>query len=139
MAYTSALGPISVAVYAALNVPALTTTLSCGVYDDVPRGAAFPYVRIAGETEVRLDTMGQAGKSCTLQVHIFSQHQGDQEAQAIASQVIALLHYQSLTVSGYELIAVQHDQTLNAGDETVNGLATRHYVVLFRIEVMQTS
>ena len=35
--------------FTALNVSAITDTLNCGVFDDVPQNATYPYIAIGEE------------------------------------------------------------------------------------------
>ena len=140
MAGQSALGAIWSAVYGALNVSSLTSTLSCAVYDHVPQRPTFPYVRLQSPTETKLDTFAADGKDCTIQVHIFTSgdaYRGAGKAQAILSEVIDLLHNATLTVTGHSLLMCQYDNGFDAGDDDVNGVLVKHYVATFRLWVME--
>ena len=141
MPHQSALPAIWTAIFTALDVASITTTLGCGVYDQVPQPPTFPYLRVSAPTETRQDTFGKAGKDCTIQVHIFTAsdgYEGGPRAQAILSQVIALLHYVAFSVSGHDLLACQYEQGIDAGDDDVNAQLVKHYVATFRIQVMET-
>jgi Protein of unknown function (DUF3168) len=136
----SALSPLLSAVFTALNVPPLTTTLNCAVYDSVvPQGAPHPYAVVFSSTEVPEDTMGEYGSSLTFQVHAYTQQPGSGQATDIVSQIRQLLDQGKgrageprLTVTSYETLQVSYEQTLDAGVELVNGVATQHFVVQFR-------
>jgi hypothetical protein len=138
--HKSALPAIWAAVYTALNVSALTSTLGCGVYDQIPRKPVFPYLRISSPTEVPDDTFGSAGKACTVQLHIFTSaagFEGAPQAQAILSAAIGLLHHVPFTVFGHDLLICEYEIGIDAGDDDVNGVQIKHYVATFRVLVMQ--
>ena len=48
--------PLQQAIFSALNVSAMTSTLNCGVYDDVPQSASYPYIALGEETGVDYST-----------------------------------------------------------------------------------
>ena len=39
-------------IYTALNVSAITSTLSCGVYDEVIDGNSYPFITMGEETAI---------------------------------------------------------------------------------------
>jgi hypothetical protein len=143
----SALPAVWAAVYTALNVAAITSTLGCAVYDDVPQGSAYPYLRMQSPTENRLDTMGKAGKDITLQLHVFSSndsYDGGGQAQAIVSAACTLLNYPStttapfdLTASGFDCLMCRPEDLHDAGDEDAGGVLIKHYVQTVRVWVME--
>ena len=133
----TAAGPVMAAIYTALNVAAITSALGCAVYDDVTQGAAFPYLRISTPSGIPWDTFGKAGKERVIEVHVFSQYRGRKEAQDILDQVIALLQYQALTISGHTTIVVNYEQDLDGEDEEIGGKKTVHKVGLFRVIVQE--
>lgn len=138
MAHLSAIDAVLEAIYDALNVAAMTTLATGGVHTDVPQATAFPYVRIDSPVEGRLDTMGRAGKTVSVQVHAFSDYQGPTKAAAILSKAVELLHYAAISVAGHSTIAVQYQGGVDAGDETVNGVTVYHYVGTFDVMVQQS-
>ena len=141
MPHMSALPAIWAAIYTALNVSAITSTLGCGVYDHVPQAPTFPYLRMQSPTETRQDTFGKAGKDCTVQVHFFTSsetYEGAGRAQALLSAVIGLLHYVPFAVTGFDHLACQYENGFDAGDDDVNGQVIKHYVATFRVQVMET-
>ena len=130
-------GPVMAAIYAALNVTAITTTLACGVYDDVPRDAAFPYIHLSTPSGIPWDTFGSAGKQRVLQVHIYSTYEGGTEANSIADKVMELLQYQALSVSGHTLCGLQYESDTDASYEDDGGVKVVHRVVSFRVTVQE--
>ncbi len=144
MTAKSAIPAVAVAVYSALNVAAITTTLGCPVYDNVPQAAPFPYIKLGSWTENRLDTMSKAGKDLTLQVHVFSSYAGGAEAQAILAKVSQLLNYPStttapfdLTASGFDCLMCRPEDAHDAGAELVAGVNVQHYVQSVRVWLME--
>lgn len=136
----SALSPVSVAVFTALNVAALTDTATGGVRDDVPQNPTFPFVFY----EVQEDDLGGFGSSphfaeVELRVHVFSVQETLAQAQTIGAKVVELLRNVSLTISGYTHAGkVFYDRTVLLGDELLNGIKVHELVVFFRIAAEST-
>ena len=140
MSHISAMPAVWNAIYAALNVSSMTTTLGCAVYDHVPQPAPNVYLRMSSPTENRMDTFGADGKDVTVQLHIHTSsdvYRGGGKAQAILSHAITLLHHVSLTVSGQSLLVCAYEDGFDAGDEEINGVIYKHYVGTFRVRVME--
>jgi hypothetical protein len=138
MPHLSAIDQVTDAVHGALDVSGMTALATGGVYTNVPQAPTFPYVRVGQPTENRMDTMGRAGKTVSIQVHIFSDNTGPTQAAGILSKAIELLHYQALTVSGHSTMAVQYQTGFDAGDEVINGVTVYHYVAIFDVIVQQS-
>lgn len=123
------------AIYARLNGDAeLTTTLGAAVYDEVPDGAAFPYVSIGEVTENPRDTMGTTGRDTTVTVHVWSQYPGSKEVKQIQNRVDELLDRWTPTVAGWN-----ETQMLQEFFETFrdpDGL-TRHGVSRYSVHLHQ--
>ena len=139
MAHLSAIDAVTETIVDALNVSAMKSTLATnGVYAHVPQGTDPPYVRVDSPVETRMDTMGKAGKTVSLNVHAFSDYKGPTKAAQMISKAVELLHYQSLSVAGHTTVAVQYDGGTDAGDEIVNGKTVYHYVGTFNVTVQQS-
>lgn len=138
-----ATGEVVAAVKAALAVASITGASwpgSCTVWDDVPQGTPFPYIRITdvsarGET---LETMGKSADDVLIQVSVFSQYEGGLEARAIRKQVMALLHNATLSVSGATFVSCRREISGDGADEEINGVVTRHRYVQFRVHVRES-
>lgn len=134
----SALSPVSVAVYTALNVAAVTDLATGGVGDDIAQGTGYPFVLY----EVHETANGGMGTKpgqgqlpqIDLMVHVFSQYDGLSEAQGVMDMVVAALA-DPPTVSGYGSWAIFHDETINLGDQIVAGLKVKELVARFRLYV----
>jgi len=80
---------------------ALTTKLGGNnIYDFVPEGTSFPYVKVGDQTMVDDGTKDKKGSDFTLIVHTFSRYRGSKEIKEIMSLVYDVLHESSLSVSG---------------------------------------
>lgn len=139
----TATGPVLTAVYDALNVAAITSTLGAGVYETMaPQRATFPYVLITTPSGVPFDTFGTAGKERVVQVHVFGSsaaYESGTQVNALCDTVVELLQDQALTVSGHTLTGLRYDQDIDAAAEDVGGLVILHRVVSFRVHVQETS
>lgn len=108
---------------------ALDAALSCEVYDDVPQGAAFPYVTIGDDTAVDWSGSLMRGEESTLTVHAWSRYAGRKEAKDLLASIKAALHEQSLSVTGANLVNLRFEFSetfMDADGET------RHGVIRFR-------
>jgi hypothetical protein len=136
MAHASAGPAVMPAVLAALNVASLRALASGGVRKSQPRGLARPpYLWLQLQTEARWDCMGKAGKRLTVSVHVVTQAPDDDEAMAIVSQVVALLHEAPLAVTGWELNKCQVQDAIDGGEALVGLVASQHRIVPFEIDV----
>lgn len=114
--------------------------ISAPVYDQVPQGAAFPYVTIGEFVETRDDAHNRAGKNLLGVVHVWSRDTSMIEAEGIAQEIDALLDHKqnSLSVSGWTLVLIENESTRtlrvpNAGE----GTASRHVVQQYRVRVQE--
>jgi hypothetical protein len=74
------------------------------VYDEVPRGAAFPYVTL-GDAEVSdWSTGSSTGQEHRLTLHVWSRQGGQAEAHIIAGEIIAALEDVPLHPAGHRLV-----------------------------------
>lgn len=131
-----ALSPVSAAVYAALNVAALTALAPGGVHDDVPQAPTFPFV--AFDVQERENRGLGRGSLLEVQwrVRAYAATAGMKDAQAIIAKVIELLKDQTLSVSGYAQCGnVFYDETVPGGDELINGIKCHSLVAAGRIYV----
>lgn len=120
-------------LYSALNVSAITTDLSCGVYDDVPQSAAYPYIAIGEETSIDYSVKDTQGGETTINLHIWSQYKGSKETKQIMDKIHDLLHNSSLSVSGFNLINLRYEFSDIMRDP--DGI-TRHGVMRFRAIIL---
>jgi len=123
------------AIYAALNVPAITDTLNCGVYDEVIEGNSYPFITLGEETAIDYSTNNLVGAETTINIHIWSRYKGSKQTKEIMDKVHDLLHDVSLTVSGVNLINLRFEYSDIMRDP--DGI-TRHGVMRFRAITLGT-
>lgn len=123
------------AIYTALNVSAITSTLSCGIYDEVIEGNSYPFITLGEETAIDYSTNNLVGAETTINIHIWSQYKGSKQCKEIMDKVHDLLHDISLSVSGVNLINLRFEYTDIMRDP--DGI-TRHGVMRFRAITLGT-
>ena len=120
-------------IYAALNVSAITSTLNCGVYDEVVEGNPYPFITLGEETVNDYGTKDLNGGDYTINIHIWSQYKGSKQTKEIMDKVHDLLHDIDLTVSGFNLINLRFEFSDIMRDP--DGV-TRHGVMRFRAIIL---
>jgi hypothetical protein len=122
-------------VFNALDQSSTLQNLVTDVYDFVPEGTAFPYVKIGEQTMVDNGTKNKQGTDFTIEVHTFSRYRGSVEIKNIMSVVYDILHESSLSVSGADLINMRFEfsDIIKEND----GLTT-HGVQRFRVFVLSS-
>lgn len=132
---------IQTAIYTVLNADATLLALATGgVHNDVPEGQSYPHVLISKASLTEWNTMGGAstglGWNVVIRTHTYSRYQGDLEALQIHERIVALLHYQTLTVTGYSTV-ICHLETHRVMVEDIDKIETRHVVDEYRVQVHQ--
>jgi hypothetical protein len=79
------------------------------VYDDVPRGAALPYVTFGPTTKRDWSAGDDPGNEHIMTLHVWSNAAGRKETQEIIGAMRDALHDQSLALAGYRLINLRHE------------------------------
>jgi len=133
----SALEPASEAVYTLLNVTAMTNLATGGVYQDVPQDTAFPYLAFEVRETDTNGTLGQIFYQVGVDVHVWSQYEGNQEADRIVSKAVELMTYQTPSMSNFTAILIVHDGSNAFPDLDINGVATKHLVSEFTMTVSE--
>ena len=123
------------AIYSALNVPAITTTLACGVYDEVIEGNSYPFITLGEETAIDYSTKNLVGAETTINIHTWSRYKGSKQTKEIMDKIHDLLHDVSLTVAGVNLINLRFEYSDILRDP--DGI-TRHGVMRFRAITLGT-
>jgi len=122
-------------IYTALNVSAITTTLACGVYDEVVEGNSYPFITLGEETAIDYSTNNLVGAETTINIHVWSRYKGSKQTKQIMDKIHDLLHDVSLTVSGVNLINLRFEYSDIMRDP--DGI-TRHGVMRFRAITLGT-
>ncbi len=125
--------PLQQAIFSALNVSAVTSNLSCGVFDDVPQSASYPYIVLGEETAVDFSVKDIQGGDFTVNIHVWSQYKGSKETKQIMDKIHDLLHNINLTVTGFNLINLRFEFSDIMRDP--DGI-TRHGVMRFRAIIL---
>ena len=121
------------AIFSALNVSAVTSDLSCGVFDDVPQNASYPYIALGEETAVDFSVKDIQGGDLTVNIHLWSQYKGSKETKQIMDKIHDLLHNINLSVTGFNLINLRFEFSDIMRDP--DGI-TRHGVMRFRAIIL---
>jgi hypothetical protein len=120
---------IQSAIYAKLNADPL---LAGKVFDYVPDGTAFPYIRIGEASDAEDNSLASRGWSTLATIHVWSQAHGFSEGLALANKVTELLDLKPLNVSGYVHIATRYTSTQTLVDPEPPG-DIRHIVISFTV------
>jgi hypothetical protein len=124
----SAAWALQQAIFATLTADTPLVTLLGGarVYDDVPQGAAFPYLTFGQSTARDWSTGSDDGNEHILTLHVWSQANGKRQANEIMGAIRTALHDQPLTLTGHRLINLRHEFSEARRDpdgETTHGIA----------------
>lgn len=116
------------AIYGTLaaDAPLLALLGGARIYDDVPRGAAFPYVTFGPNTTRDWSTGTEVGSEHVLTLRVWSRAGGEKEAHVVLEAMRAALHEASLTLTGHRLVSLRHetsDTVREADGETCQGIA----------------
>lgn len=102
----SATEPLARAVYGLLvDSPALAD-LGCGVYDEVPEGAAEPYLVLGEFDDQADDTHDRIGSLVTVTIHGWSAYRGYAELARCIDAADKALHRSRPAVEGYEDVSI---------------------------------
>lgn len=116
------------AVFARLAGDAALVALLGGtrIYDDVPRGAAFPYVTFGPNTTRDWSTGTEMGSEHLLTLRAWSKAGGEKEVHLVLEAIRAALHEAAVTLTGHRLVSLRHetsDAMRGADGETYQGIA----------------
>jgi hypothetical protein len=103
---TPASAALRAAVHDALNQHAPLTALLGGpkVYDEPPRGAAFPYVTLGEARIADFSTGSEEGEEHQLTLHAWSRQGGHREAHIIAATLLQALDDAPLALTDHRLV-----------------------------------
>jgi hypothetical protein len=99
------------AIYNTLTSDGALTDLLGGqrIYDEVPRGAEFPYVTLGQSTVRDWSTATDDGEEHVLTLHVWSEANGHREATEIIGALRGALHDRELGVSGHRLVNLRQE------------------------------
>lgn len=128
---------VQTAIYQRLKADPVLAGMVTGVYDYVPEGTAYPYVRIGDHLSIPDNTHDTYGREITTTIHVWTRSRGNAQGQAIAARIGELLDHRprDLAVSGHRVVSIRQefDQVLPDPDPEV-----RHHILRFRIQTVQT-
>jgi hypothetical protein len=145
----SALYAVQAAVYSRLKSDSTLQALlapsildgTSGVFNDVPDQQSYPFIDIGEDSMERpWNSLGGAttgiGFDDRIVVHIWSRYQGNTEGSLILKEVMRLLNFYDLSVTGYTSVICNFDN-VRCLKEQVDKIETRHFPAMFRVRVQQ--
>jgi hypothetical protein len=99
------------------------------VYDDVPQGAAFPYLTLGQSTLRDWSTGTDDAEEHTLTLHVWSRAGGRREMHEVMDALRGALHDQPLVLAGHRLVNIRHE--ISEARRDPDG-ETYHGIVRFR-------
>lgn len=125
---SSAAWELQKAVYGALVANADLAAVLGGarIYDEVPRGATFPYITVGATTTRDWSTGTEEGAEHTLTLTAWSKSPGAREVHLALDAVRAALSEAALSISGQRLVNMRHetsDVVRERDGETWQGIA----------------
>jgi hypothetical protein len=94
------------------------------IYDDVPRGAAFPYVTFGPSVTRDWSTGTEQGAEHFLTLRVWSRAGGEKEVHLVMDAIRAALHEATPSIAGHRLVSLRHETSEAARDpdgETYRG------------------
>lgn len=95
------------------------------VFDDVPRGATFPYITIGLTSEKDWSTCTEDGAEHVVTLHVWSRSPGRHEVKTITAAIKEALHDQPLTMRSHRLVNLRQefaDARRDPDGETYHGI-----------------
>ncbi len=125
---TSPAWELQKAIYAELveDAPLLALLGGARVYDEVPRGAAFPYVTFGPSTTRDWSTGTDAGSEHAVTLRVWTKAGGEKCVHLLLEAIRIALHDTAPTLSGHRLVSLRHElsDAARASDgETYAGVA----------------
>lgn len=113
----------------------LKAVLPCPVYDDVPDGAAFPYVVIGEVSAIDWSTKPLPGMDCTQTLHVWSAYRGFLEVKNLIDDIVRAIVNEPIELAGFYRTAASLDMI----DTLVDPEGYRHGVVRFRFRILEVA
>ena len=94
---------LNTSIYTALNVSAITTLATGGVYHvKAPQGTAYPFVTYFAVINVQGDTFTEYGNDTLIQIDVWSDSNSAAESGEIVEDIAGVMDDKVLTISGYD-------------------------------------
>ncbi len=122
------------AIYGALVADTNLIALLGGprIYDEVPRGAEFPYVTFGPHTARDWSTGTEIASEHLLVMRVWTKSGGEKDTHLILEAVRGALHNAALGLDGHRLVNLRHemsDAMRGADGETHQGVARFRAVI----------
>lgn len=114
---------------------ALCTLLAAGaagIYDAVPRDAAFPYIVIGAMQARPEDTQAHKAYDVSLRLHCYSRGEGQREVKRILAALSQAMQNGAINVAGHLLVLCREtgsSAALESDGETRHGIADYRLIV----------
>lgn len=125
------LTPVQAAVYVRLTSDTLLMSMVEGVFDSVPEGTPYPYVKFGSWIETPDNAHGRFGRRALMTLDVWSAYDGYGEVNTIMGRLDELLDQQPLSIVGCRHVstAFEFAQSLEDPDRP----QLRHGSVRYRI------
>lgn len=125
----------------ALLARSILDGVSPAIFNDVPDQQTYPFIDIGKDsTERPWNTLGGPtvgiGFDDRVVVHIWSRYQGMTEMSSILKEVVRILNFATLSVTGYGTVLCELDHS-RLLVEMINKIETRHCPAVFRLRISQ--
>lgn len=127
----------SYALQQAIKAKVETAVSPVPVYDDVPPGAAMPYLLVGDDTAVDAGAKDKAGQEFSVTIHAWSMARGRQHAKELLGLVYAALHQQALTVTGFAVAQVRFEFADSFVEEIDERHTATHAIHRYRIKLTE--
>ena len=130
---SSPITALETALYTKLNVSAVTTLATGGVWNKIaPQGTALPYVIFQWQGGGDDNLTPRRGRNLIYTVKALAADADT--AENIDEQIDLALHYQTLTVSGWTNYRMAREDDVNYQEEPT-GVPVWHIGAMYRIEI----
>jgi len=94
---------LNTSIYTALNVSAITTLATGGVYHvKAPQGTAYPNITYFAVINTQGDTFTEWGNDTLIQIDVWSDSNSAAESGEIVEDIAGVMDDKVLTISGYD-------------------------------------
>ena len=121
------------------TTPAISALVPGGVRNDLPPSPTYPAVRLWARGKPVGPIAGASVWDVNVEIWIYSTASGDAEALAIAEAIDGELKAHGLTLDGWAAVVVAWEDLFPAGDEDLNGVPLKAWVMAFTVRVDQVA
>lgn len=117
---TDCLWQLQKAAYAALSADSNLNALVSGVFNNVPQGTEYPYVRFDDMRSEDWSTKSSSGIKATLAFDVYSHAYGSKEIMAITHEIRRVMEAAALAMTGCNLVSLKFDSL--SSTQLIDGL-----------------